>query len=388
MIATWFGAIDDATTDVTTNVQAAVNVMKNNDSLHFPVTALGSASYKFTDTINIPLEKNLRFTGPGQRTVELRMFTTAKPMFKYARTTGKQPSVVSFDGLMFQLNGNPKTAGSYAIQMMGFDDNAANTYLRVYNCFFYGFERAIYSKWTGQSHVVSCFFQANTVSIYLERGASFWHFRDIMSFDDTLVYADDPLADGYSNGLFFDSCNNINATNINLRILGWQSVYIGKCGWDLGSGGEAAIYLNKCMDVTVDSCYISSNGGATTRKGVVIIDSPRVFITKNRIVNNRHGINASSSIVYAQASIIDGNEFDGNIDNDIIFVSNMTACKITNNHFAKQMSRTSTNYEIYVDSVGSNYNIVCFNSFRGSSYTITAGANSAVGTNIFATPAG
>ncbi len=188
LVAPWFGALDDGTTDCTTAIQAAVNVMKDRDTLHFPSRISGS--YKFTDTINIPLEKNMRFTGPGQRTVELRMFTTAKPLFKYARTTGKQPSVVTFDGLMLILNGLTKTVGSYGIQFMGFDDNAANTYLRVYNCFFFGFERAIYSKWTGQSRVVDCFFQANTVSMYLERGCSFWHFRDIMSFDDTLIWAD------------------------------------------------------------------------------------------------------------------------------------------------------------------------------------------------------
>lgn len=377
------GAIDDGVTDATDAIQSAVNCMNNGDTLYFPTECGGY--YRVSDTIVLP-PKNLMFEGDGIGSATLLM-SAPKPLFYYSRPAGAYSSILSFRGLTFIRSGLPKDTGSYAIWTKGLDDNHADNYLRVSECAFYGWEAAIKAKWTGQSRVEKCFFQANKYSTYLERGASFWSYRDCMSFDNTFIFGNDPLADGYSNAIFIDACNNICAAGTNIDLTGWQSVYIDKCGWDLGSAGAAALSFNKCSDVAIAKSYISGNSIAA-RMGVKLIDTPRVSITNNRIVNCSYGVFADFAAPFASALVVDGNEFDGNVHNDVLFRANVTASKVVNNHFAKQMARAGSDFEVFVYTTGSDSNIVAFNTFHGAPYGMGPMPNSVVGSNVFNAPAG
>lgn len=261
----------------------------------------------------------------------------------------------------------------------------------MYDCSFYGFQRAVYLKHCGQCHFVGCHGQENDIVYFLDRNASFIWFDRCMNLNNGgFIYADDPLADGISNGIMVTACCSVFASKEDIRVLGWQSVYInGGGGADLGgaSAGVSGIYLNKVMDFTINGMWVASDPSTmSTRAGIHLIDSHSGTISGCSIVNNSIGIRIDGAPSYSTRVTITDNKFEGNALNDLIFISNVKAVKVTNNHFMSTPSRTGTNYEMYAYTGGSDYNIIKHNTFSGASYTILAGSNSIVGDNIFGVP--
>ena len=375
-----FGAVGDGLNDDTIAIQTAVNSIASAGTIYFP-----EGEYKTTSQITLPQSRFITFEGSGSRNTRIVSYAGGVPMFNYARASSTSGSIFEFRNIVFQLNGLTKTPNSAAIQSFGFSDGQDDNFLRCYNCWFYGFQRAIYAKWTGQARISDCWFQANTTSITLLRGSSFWHLFKCMSFDDSFLFAFDPARDAYSNGLLIDSCNNITAPGTNVYVEGWQAVYMKSCGWDLGTAGTAAIWLKETYDVTIRDSYISSDATAT-RNGVFLDNAHSVVISACQIVNNVIGINVIGNATVATKLVIDACKFDGQDTNDVLFLSNVTASKIINNHFQKQMSRTGTNFEVYTNTGGTDYDIITQNTFKGTSYAIVAGANSVVTNNIFNVP--
>lgn len=384
-----FGAIGDGTADDTVAIQNAVNSIvgtggvagvSGSGTIYFP-----QGTYKITDTITLPQNVFLTVEGAGQRNTLIISFAGGKPIFKYARTSATPGAIFVFRRLIFKLNGNAKTSGSSAIESFGFADGQDDNYLRVYECWFYGFQRAIYAKWTGQARVSDCFFQSNTASIVLLRGASFWYLFQCMSFDDTFLFATDPIADAYSNGLTIDSCANVTAASTNVYIEGWQAVYMWSCGLDLGTGGTAAIWLRSTYDVTIRDTYISSDPTAA-RNGVFMDNAHSVVIAACQVVNNVVGINVLGAATTATKLVVDSCKFDGQDNNDILFITDVTSSKVTNCHFQKNIPKVGTNAEIYTNTTGTDYNIFTQNTFKSASYTITAAPNSVSTNNIFSVP--
>ena len=199
------------------------------------------------------------------------------------------------------------------------------------------------------------------------------------------MFASDPIADAYSNGLIIDSCSNVTASSNNVYIEGWQAVYMWSCGWDLGTGGTAAVWLAETYDVTIRDCYISSDPTAL-RNGVFLDNSHSVVIAACQVVNNLIGINVLGAATTATKLVVDSCKFDGQDNNDILFVSDVTSSKITNCHFQKAIVRAGTNAEIYANTSGTDYNLFTQNTFKGVSYTISTAPNSIQDNNIFGVP--
>lgn len=373
----WFGGSNNGVVDnsivITTMLNSGVSVI-----------SYGVGTYFHGSTISIPQNKVLNISGAGFRKTVLSFNNAVGlPLFNYARTVGQSGSICVFDNLQFVWAGTPKQSGSCAIKFYGYADGVDDNWLRATNCMFQNFEVAINTKWAGQCYFVDNFYQNNKYSHIMWRGSSFFYFKGCMSFDSTFIYASDPINDAYSNGLTIEDCNNITATSENVFVQGWQAVFIDKCGWDLGSGGVAALWFKNSQDVRISSCFISSNNSAP-RMGVYLEGTHTYSINDNTIVNNSVGIKCTEPLLsLASKGVISSNKFDGNATNDILVMNNCEAVQIVNNHFSKQMSRTGSNYEVYTNIAGVNNCIISQNTFNGVTYPIVAGSNSIVSNNLF-----
>lgn len=371
------GAIDH-----TAVFQAAINSIASSGNI-----ILGSGSYNIT-TVNIPQGKLIGFIGKSFRTTKIIGIGGAVPVINYQRTSGQAGSVITLEKIEFLKLGLDKEVGSRALNWQGFGVLADDNWIKAELCSFQGFEYAISSGFSGQTVFDKCYFRDNVRSFSLTRGASFWTLSKCFSFDATFLHADDATADAYSNGITINECSCITATSECVFVRNWQAVFISDCGWDLGSGGTAAVHFIGVMDSSITSCYISGDGVAV-RDGVLLDNCVRASIRSNTLVNNKGaGIQVVGASSLATRVTIDDNRFDGNGTNDIIFTSNVSASKVKNNHHSKQFSRTGTEFEIFANTTGTDFNIIKDNTFSGASYSILAGANSIIADNIFDTPAG
>jgi hypothetical protein len=376
-----FGADSTGATDSSAAFAAAIAAV-GNGTVYVP-----PGTYLLTSAITLPQNTLLTIKGGGYRNTTININAgSGFAGFNYARA-GAAASGFVFDDLTFVWTGTARTANSRAIKSYGNSDAYSDNYLRCYRCAFYYFEVAVETKWSGQCYFVDCFYQVNTTSIKMLRGSSFFYLRGCMSFDPTFIYAQDTTYDAFSNGMTLVDCNSITASAECMYVEGWQAVYISQCGFDLGSGGTAALKFYNCTDGAISDCFVSSDN-STTRAGIIFDTSHTFSVRGCTIVNNSVGINIVGQNGVATKIVVDGNKFDGNNTNDVLGLSYATCCKVVNNHYVKQMSRTGTNYEVYLNTTGTDYDIVQFNTFRGTSYTINAGANSIVGNNIFGCPAG
>jgi len=346
-----------------------------------------AGNYKITGSITLPQNTLLTMKGEGYRNTFIRFSGGAGfAGFNYARE-GAAASGFVFEDLAFVWDGTARLAGSSAIKSYGASDAYSDNYLRCYRCAFYFFESAIETKWSGQCYFSDCFFQVNTRSFKMLRGSSFFYMRGIMSFDATFIFAQDTTYDAFSNGLLLDMCHSITAIDMSMYVEGWQAVYVDKCGFDLGSGGPAAVKIFKCTDGAFTDCYVSSNN-SITRAGILFDTSHTFVVRGGTIVNNSVGLYVIGQNGVATKIVVDGVKFDGNDTNDVLGLSYATGCKLVNNHHVKQMSRTGASFEIYLNTTGTDYNIVQFNTLKGTTYAIVGGANSVIGNNIFGCPAG
>lgn len=352
-----------------------------------PIVHFSAKEYVITTTVTIPQAKTLQMVGSGYRSTSF-IIAPGITAFHYVRSVGLIGTLLSIHEIGFLQNGGGKT--SIGLTFQG-NSQAHDNWLRMYDCYFYGLARGVSLKYCGFCHFEGCMAQANNVVYFLERDSSFIWFNRCMNLDNySFIYADDPLADGISNGIFIDNCSSVFAFKEDIRIVGWQTVYItGGGGVDLGgaAAGVAAIYLNSCQDFSIRDMWIASDKTTmTNRSGVHLVNCHSGIIDGCSLVNNTIGIRVEGNAGYSTRLTINGNKFEANVTNDILFVSNVKAAKVVNNHFMSTVSRTGTNYEVYANTAGSNYNIIKQNTFTGSSYPIISGANSVVGDNIFGVP--
>jgi hypothetical protein len=343
----------------------------------------GPGVYMHRSPITIPQTTNLAVRGSSFRRTQITSTAAVGfATYSYQRASGAGGTVTTFDKLAFVWSGTARAAGSAAIKYYGFSDALSDNWFRTEDCTFQNFEAARNAKWAGQCYSTRDFFANNRYDNYMLRGCSFWYFTECMSFSPTFIFAQDTIHDAFSNGLFMDQCHNITAANECLFIEGWQAVFIDQCGFDLGSGGAAALYFNWCQDVYVDECFISSNGVAD-RVGVVFVNSHTGGVTKSTLVNSKIGITTSPPAGMGTHIVIDGNKFEGNRDNDVLMYTGSKANKVVNNHFQTVPSRTGSNFEVYANTPGTDGNIIAHNTFRGTAYTLFTGSNSITSPNLF-----
>lgn len=371
-----FGGKADNSTDNTPVVQRML-------SAGLRVITYGPGTWLHRSAIIIPQGVNLTVRGAGFRvTTVAATAATGFATYSYTRTLGQSGSVSVFEDIQFLWSGTPRLAASNAIRYYGASDAQSDNWFRTERCAFLNYDIARDSKWAGQCYSTKDFYQGNRYDNRLLRGCSFWYFEACMSFSPTFILASDPVRDAFSNGLFIDKCHNITATSECLNIDGWQAVFVDSCGFDLGSGGAAALYFAFCQDVYVSKCFISSNAVAD-RRGVQFVESHSAAVTHCTLVNNRCAIQISAPAGRSTKVVIDGNKFENNRDNDVLLLDNSYANKIINNHFQTVPSRTGTNFEVYANTFGTNGNIITQNTFAGPGYTILTGAYSIIENNLY-----
>lgn len=379
----WWGAKGDGTTNDSAAIQRAMAAAK--------VLQFRPVSYRIGSKVTIPQNKFLKLKGGGYR---LTTFLVAASIigFEYVRNSAVGGTVMEVDGIEFVEAGLGKT--SYAISFAGVA-NYHDNWLRMYDCSIYGFNRGVYLTYAGHCFFSRCYGQANGAVYFLERDASFVNFTECMNLNNEyFLYADDPLANGISNGIMINGCHSTFARVADVYINGWDAVFIrGGTGFDLGgNGGTASLYLSKVTNFIVDGVYISPDnyGGvinAANKNCMQLVDCHSGSITGCMIVNaGQAGIRAEHSTAKSSAVSIRDNKFDGNGHNDIVAPGNFIGNVINGNKHLKQMARTGTDYEVYIVTNGSSHNSVKDNIFVGSSYTIAAGSSSVVADNIFGAP--
>lgn len=373
-----FGAVAGGVQDCSPAVNAMIAAGIRR--IVYPVGVFFQAS-----TINLPQTSDLEFVGAGFRlTLVQGNGSAGYPLFSYQRAAGTGGSVVVWRDMGLKWAGTPKLSGSAGIKYYGYSDALSDNWFRTERCAFYLFEIGRRGKWAGQVHSTDDYFQANKYSNYMERGASQWYYNNCMSFDSTFIFATDDIADAFSNGITIQNCASVGATMESIFAKNWQLISIDGCGFDGGSGGTAAAYFLGCQDVFISKSFISSDI-STTRQGVRFEGSHSSVVQACTIVNNSIGVCILGVNGLATKIVIDSNKLDGNATNDVLLTNYARGCKIINNHFGKQMSRTGANYEVYGSTTGTDYNIVGFNTFAGVYYALAAGSNSLITGNMFNT---
>jgi hypothetical protein len=358
--------IEPTNPDNTALFQAALDY--GHRVFHFEENAI----YDFMDTVTIPQGAYVKFSGVGYDMTTLRLLSsTGRSLFNYWRPIG-------------QPRGGPTAAkGSNAINYCGADPVVSDSWLRITDCMFYSFEADVRVANASMNHFTGNFHAFGDYAYILGRGASFTHFNRVFSFNKNFIYARDDADDALSNGMFLDQCNAITGQGCNMFVRGWQAVFIDKCGFDLGSADQAALWFRNCQDVYLSKSFVSSNGNGI-RDGILLDQTHTFGITDNTIVNNRVGIQVIPPAQFSPSNgTIKGNTFDGNSINDVLLMPGARGVKISENHFKKQMSRTGTNFEVYGNLPGVNKCHIIDNTFAGSVYPIVVGTNSVVRDNLF-----
>lgn len=359
--------------DISFAFQAAVD---KGIGIYFP-----KGKYLVASNITIPQQSVIGIKGDGFRLSQFDFVGTGS-MFIYKRQDNLGGSIFIVEDCSFNYASTTSKSSATAVNFEGFGVLKDDNWFRSYRCGYTNWQIAVRLKYCGQCYFVDNFYQANTYSHYLERGASFIQFRGCMSFDKCFIHASDTVGDAYSNGIVIEACNNIMATKENIFIEGWQAVLISKCGWDLGSGGSAALWFKSCQDVYIDKCFISSNQ-VVDRIGVWMDSTHTYTITDSTIVNNKVGVINSATVDYASKGCISQCKFENNSSNDIILFDNTRAVKISHCHFQTVPSRTGTNFEVFSTFPGVNNCILTENTFAGSAFPVNMGNNSIVGNNLF-----
>lgn len=373
----WWGAVGDGVTDDSAAIQKASDASN--------VLQFVERTYFVANQVNLPQGRNIEWVGRGYVNTVI-LVAPGIVGISYVRDDTSTGSNWKVDGIKFVEKGLGKL--SFAIRFHGASVQKHDNWMRMYDCSFYGFSHAIDTKFAGFCHFVGVFAQANDAVYFLGRDASFFWWDRCMNLDNGyFIYAEDPTPDGISNGLIINKSHSVLCTNVDVRISGWQSVYItGGCGFDNGLAGGAAIFLNECMDFVIDTCFVSSNDAITTRSGIRLNNTHSGSITNSSIVNNQYGIRVDGPSNMSTKVKVTNNRFEGNRNNDILLLSGAKAMKIIGNDFASTLTRTGTDYPIFANTPGTDYNIIVDNTFVGDTYALVAGGNSIIKDNIFNTP--
>jgi hypothetical protein len=398
-----FGAVGNALTDDTAAVVAAIQhlVAKGGGTIW-----LLAKEYYLHDAVTIPEGVDIEFAGENGRRSVFRTRNHGLPAFRYVRSaaTAQSASVLTFRNLTLQELGHAKTAGGAAIQFWGYSQLYHNNVLNCFDCTFIGYDSAVRTRFVGKARFQGCYYWNNNIGHTMDRDSSFHYFSECLALNNvSWIDADDArglgqgqvVSDGISNTLIIDSCVSVNASGDDIRVNGWQSVYIAKGGCDGGSAtGGAALRLSNVQDFSIEAMYLSSSSKLNGRAGLFLEDCSKGKISGCSFVSCDIGLlqtgpSPASVATLAGASTriaVDGNTFRDNYRSDLRTNGYLRSSKIIANHFESDVARTGADYEVYVNEVNSVCNIVKMNTFHHGAYTITSGAGSIIGDNIFDAP--
>jgi hypothetical protein len=396
-----FGAVGDAVTDDRPAVDKAIQYLA---SFGGGRIWLGAKEYYLHDTVFVPEGINIEFAGENNQKSIFRTRASGTAAFRYVRSTGTLASASSltFRNITFQEEGFARTLGGAAIFFWGYDMIYHDNILCCYDCNFYGYDSAVWTRFTGQAKFIGCYYWNNNVSHMMDRDASFHRYSNCLALGNKQwINADDSrglppggsVSDGVSNTIIIEGCVSVNSSGVDVFINGWQAVYISKGGCDGGTGtGGAAMHLQNVQDFSIDSMYFSSSSNKSGRAGLYLDDSIRGQIRGCSFVSCDVGLLQSgpspSSIMTIKLGggtkiVVDGNTFRSNKRNDLSTNGYLRSSKIIHNHFESTPSRTGSEYELYINDPNSTSNIVKYNTFSGPYYSIASGAHYIIDENLF-----
>ncbi|MDR6555433.1 glycosyl hydrolase family 28-related protein [Paenibacillus qinlingensis] len=372
----WWGALGDGVTNDSPAFQKAINEAN--------VIKFRPVVYFIGTTVIVPQFRDLQWFGSGFR---VTIFKIANNIigFNYLRNSAFGGTTWTLKDVQIVENMLSKTSIGISFKgILGFHDN----WINITDYTVAGFQIGFDLGFCGNARFTSGVAQANDVCYFLNRDTSFIWFDKCFNLDNNyFIYADDPTPDGLSNGIFINKCTSVFAAKIDIRIVGWQTIFITDGGYDLGGTAtfqDSSMFFGKCTEVTITNIWIASNIVLSpNREGIELSDTHTVSIKGCSIVNNVAGIKALGNASFSTGMVIDGNKFENNTTNDIVFLANITGSKIVNNHSRSLPSRTGTNFEIYVNTPGTDYNVIKMNTFRGTTFPIPSGVNSIINENIF-----
>lgn len=336
----------------------------------------------------VPQGRSISVTGHGFRQTRIAI-PANKLSINYQRAASQSPSSLVVENIEFVEVANGRT--SVPIQWLGYsagtpgsetvinDDN----WLRVKRCVFTGVDRGVFTKFAGQCHFEENMSLFSNCMHFKERGSSFhYHLREMCLagkfVNGSYIYADDPVNDAYSNGLFVDSCNSVTGAGIDIRMKNWQAVFVDKSGMDLGSAGQAAIWMQSCQDVQIDSCWIASTPAAAAagRYGIHLDSCRNSNISKCTIVNNKRGINGQG----ATSIGVSDTTFEANLDYDIADSGVSVGWAI---HGTRHRTTVSSGTPIWLALAGGGSHTVVGAIMKQATHTIPLGVNSQAVGNVF-----
>ena len=353
-------------------IQKALNT---NKCLYIP-----GGVYCINTTIIIPQASRQIVIGDGSRVTTLKGTLETGNMFSFLRDATVGGKILTFTDMSFTGNANINAISYSGViaDNRRYEDN----WLNIYNCEFTSLNDGVQLTLCGNCNFEHIYGNNLRDVLNLGRAASFIRAFQIFTMDvSCLIWADDPVDDGVSNGIELIECEAIFSRNAAFRILGWQGVYMIRCSADLSSFQGDNVFIYKCEDVSITDCWIAG-ASAPNSIGLRLWESRDIYVSGCTVQNCNYGIRIDGLPNFKDNAItITGVAIEGCSNNDVL-VLNTRGLILSHNSFLDNIAVAGTNAPVFC--ANSAWSILTENKFFHEAYSVDIAA-SVVGNNVFIT---
>ena len=327
-------------TSLNTEIDFAViqKACNNSDLVYIP-----SGTYMIDNVIELPNtgEHSFVIAGDGIGNTIIHGLSSNSSIFSWTRNSNYGGSTLYLKDLQFNGTSNNITAINFHGVIIGnsrYEDN----WISADNIRFNNIFRCFDLYCCGNAHFNNITAYSCTAVFFLSRAASFINISASFSMGcGSFIYADDPLADGISNGIMVNDCQAVLSSGVPYRILGWQGVYIDNSSADLGSG-EVQMFLYHVQDYSITNCWVAGND-VNDSMGVRLWDAVRGVLENCTISHCAVGVRCEGTGTNMSVTIAH-NTIQANTQYDV-YVYSVIGAKLIGNSAYSNLSTP-----IYVDS--------------------------------------
>ena len=287
---------------------------------------------------------------------------------------------MTFSDLSFRGDANINAIyyGGVLVDGHRYEDN----WLNIFNCDFANLNDGLVLTYCGNCNFEHIYGNNLRYLFNLNRAASFIRAFQVFTIDVTsLLWANDTVDDGISNGIELIECEAIFSRGSAFRVLGWQGVYLIRCSADLSSIQSDNVFIYKCEDVSITDCWIAGNS-APNSIGLRLWESRDVYVSGCTVQNCNFGIRIDGMANFKDNAItIHGCAIEGCSHNDVLIL-NTRGFILSHNSFLDNITLTGTDAPVYC--TNSAYSVLTENKFYHEAYQVDLAA-SVVGNNVFIT---